>query len=436
MTRPRRRTLLLISQVYVPDPASVGQHLHDVAAEMARRGWRVVVLASARGYNDPSVRYPAREVRDGVEIRRLPLSSLGKRTILHRVVAQLAFLMQATVHGLLVRRLGSVLVSTSPPMCSAIGWLISTVRRAPMVYWAMDLNPDQMVEMGWISPKSPIVRLFEFFNRRVLNRAAAVVTLDRFMAERLERKTDLAGKLTIQPPWPHESALETVAHDENPFRKQHELDGKFVFMYSGNHSVCTPLKTILEAALRMQDDDGIRFMFIGAGTGKAEVDDLIAERKPRNIISLPYQPMSGIRYSLSAADVHLVVVGPQEVGVRHPCKVYGAMALGRPVLLIAPDPCHASDLVAEGIGWHIQHGDVDGAEALCRRIAQADPAELAAMGDLARRLVQQRLTQPALCGEFCDIIESAAGGAIAEAAAAGPPTPSATPPTAAAAQER
>jgi colanic acid biosynthesis glycosyl transferase WcaI len=434
-SQPRRSTLLLISQVYVPDPASVGQHLHDVASEMARRGWRVVVLASARGYNDPSVRYPAREVRDGVEIRRLPLSSLGKRTILHRVVAQLAFLGQATLHGLFVRGLGRVLVSTSPPMCSAIGWLISMVRGAPMVYWAMDLNPDQMVEMGWISPKSPIVRLFDFFNRRVLNRAAAVVTLDRFMAERLERKTNLAGKLTIQPPWPHESALETVAHDENPFRHEHGLDGTFVFMYSGNHSLCTPLKTILEAALRVQDDERLVFMFIGAGTGKAEVDDLIAERKPRNIVSLPYQPMSEIRYSLSAADVHLVVVGPQEVGVRHPCKVYGAMALGRPVLLIAPDPCHASDLVAEGIGWQIQHGDVDGAEALCRRIAGTDPAELAAMGTAARHIVRQRLTQPALCGEFCDIIESAAGRRIAQA----PPAPAITTtpsPSAAAAQER
>lgn len=408
MNSQPQRTLLLISQVYVPDPASVGQHLHDVATEMARRGWRVVVLSSARGYNDPSARYPSRESRDGVEIRRLPLSSLGKRTILHRVVAQLAFLAQATVRGLLARRLGAVLVSTSPPMCSAIGWLISTVRRTPMIYWAMDLNPDQMVEMGWISPRSPVVKLFDFFNRRVLNRAAAVVTLDRFMAARLGRKADIGDKLTIQPPWPHESHLAPVEHAQNPFRARHGLDGKFVFMYSGNHSVCTPLKTILEAALRLQDDDRLVFMFIGGGTGKPEVDQRIAERAPRNMISLPYQPLSEIKHSLSAADAHLVVVGPHEVGVRHPCKIYSAMALGRPVLLVGPDPCHASDLVAQGIGWHIQHGDVDGAVELCRRIARAPEAELRAMGDAGRAVVGQRLTQSRLCGEFCDIIERCA----------------------------
>ena len=81
------KTLLILSQVYVPDPASVGQHMADAATEMARRGYRVVVLAANRGYNDPSMKYPPSEVLDGVEIRRIPLSSFGKGSILMRVLA-------------------------------------------------------------------------------------------------------------------------------------------------------------------------------------------------------------------------------------------------------------------------------------------------------------------------------------------------------------
>ena len=37
----KRSTLLVLSQVYVPDPAAVGQHMHDAATEMARRGHSV-----------------------------------------------------------------------------------------------------------------------------------------------------------------------------------------------------------------------------------------------------------------------------------------------------------------------------------------------------------------------------------------------------------
>jgi len=67
---PRPKTLLVLSQVFVPDPASVGQHMADVAFEMARRGHKVLVYASARGYENPSVIYPAHETLQGVEIRR------------------------------------------------------------------------------------------------------------------------------------------------------------------------------------------------------------------------------------------------------------------------------------------------------------------------------------------------------------------------------
>ena len=76
-----RKTLLIISQTFVPDPASVGQHMADVAVEMARRGYRVKVYTSARGYEDPTVKYPKRENLHGVEVRRLGLASFGKKTI-------------------------------------------------------------------------------------------------------------------------------------------------------------------------------------------------------------------------------------------------------------------------------------------------------------------------------------------------------------------
>ena len=84
LRRHRPRTVVIFSQVFVPDPASVGQHIFDVAAELARRGFRVKVFTANRGYDDPSVVYPKFEVRDGVEIRRLPLSSFGKKSIFTR----------------------------------------------------------------------------------------------------------------------------------------------------------------------------------------------------------------------------------------------------------------------------------------------------------------------------------------------------------------
>jgi len=407
---PPQSTILVLSQVYVPDPASVGQHMADAAEELARRGFSVRVLTSGRGYEDPSVRYAPRETRGGVDIVRLPLASFGKKTLLHRLLGQGLFLLQSIIRGVFIRRLTNILVSTSPPMCSFAALWIAALRRVTgrvkITYWVMDINPDQSVTLGRVSENSLAVRLFNRLNRRILARADDVVVLDRFMAKRIERKSDVRHKMSIIPPWPHEDELEVVPREENPFVEKHGLRDKFVIMYSGNHSIASPLTTLIEAALQLQDNPRLHFMFIGGGLGKKEVEETIEKHRPTNITSLPYQPLSQIKYSLSAGDVHVVSLGNDMVGIIHPCKVYGAMSVARPILMLGPTPSHVADLIDKyDIGWKIAYGDVDGAIGMLRRIANTGPRTLSAMGQTARRAIQQELSKSHLCGRFCDVFQ-------------------------------
>ena len=400
-------TILVLSQVYVPDPAAVGQYMADAAEALAKRKYAVRVLTSGRGYEDPSVKYEPREMRNGVDVIRLPFSSFGKKTIFHRLAGQSLFLLQTILRGLFTRRLSGILVSTSPPMCSIAAVIIAVVRRVKITYWVMDVNPDQIVALGRASENGLAVRVFNWLNRRILKRASDIVVLDRFMAERIKRKCDVQEKMTILPPWPHEDQLELVPKNDNPFIDEHSLQDKFVIMYSGNHSIASPLTTLLEAALRLRDDRRMHFMFIGGGLGKAEVEEVIDREKPENITSLPYQPLSEIKYSLSAADLHVVALGNDMVGIIHPCKVYGAMRVARPILALGPTPSHVADLVDKyQIGWKIEHGDVDGTIETLRRIVRTETSELAAMGLVARKTIERELSKSLLCGRFCDVVLS------------------------------
>ena len=428
----RRKTLLILSQVFVPDPASVGQHMADVAAEMARRGHRVKVYASARGYEDPTKRYPAREDFRGVDVRRIDRASFGKKTIAARVLGTASFTIQVFYRCLTERHLGGIFFSTSPPLVGFAASLAGLLRGVPVAYWAMDLNPDQLIALGKLKPTAPATRALEAVNRFILRRSALVVALDRFMADRLERRMPLRHKLLVMPPWPHEDHIADAApkgmegneaaaaatdvtswpdrRDDNPFRRAHGFVGKFVVMYSGNHSPSNPLDTLLAATLRFRDDPDLRFAFVGGGIGKRDVEAHIAQHGLTNVVSLPYQPIANLRHSLSAADVHVVSLGADMVGIIHPCKIYGAMAVGRPVLYLGPRPSHVSDLLDEhGFGRAVAHGDVAACVRAIDDLRNTHPAELKRMGRTANEVMNRSLAQRLLCGRFCDALERALG---------------------------
>lgn len=397
-----KRSYVFITQVYVPDPNATGQHLADVAEELARRGHNVTVYTSNRGYDEPSNYYPAKETRAGVRIRRVPLSHFGKSSIGVRIAGGLSFVAQSVARAITSRRIDAVIVSTSPPMAPFAAIILHALRRARVKYWIMDINPDQIVALGMASQTSPTVRAFNWLNRRILSAADHVVVLDRMMADRINRKRDVRDKMSILPPWPAHDPAPMVPHEENPFRQKYARPDQRIVMYSGNHGPSSPLTTILEAAKRLRNDPRLLFMFVGGGLGKQEVEEAAGP----NVISLPYQPRAELLNSLSAADVHIVTVGDAVPGIVHPSKVYGAMAVGRPILLVGPPENHVVDIMREHeIGWHILNGDVDSAERVLREIAAMPSSELEAKGLTAYNAMVARGGREAAIARVADVIE-------------------------------
>jgi glycosyltransferase involved in cell wall biosynthesis len=400
-----RKSILVITQVFVPDPASVGQHMADVTSELARRGHRVTVLTSDRGYADPRIRYSRKELQGGVSIRRLALTSFGKSSLFTRLAGAFSFFVQTLWFGLLARDVDSILVSTVPSTAALAGAIVGFLKGARLTYWVMDLNPDQAVALGVAAPNSAAVRLFDWMNRVVLKRAVAVVAMDRFMATRLLAKLDVSDRLHVVSPWAHEQYIKPTVAIGNRFREQHQFGDRFVVMYSGNHSLVNPLTTIIDAAVALQGDSRFVFVFIGDGAAKADV----LRANATNIVHFPYQPLEALSTSLGAADVHVVTMGDDMSGIVHPSKVYGALAAGRPIVFVGPTQSPITELLAgTDVGWHFVHGDVSGLVAKLRELASLSPAERIAINQRAGGLLASRgLAKNAMCGAICDLVEAA-----------------------------
>jgi glycosyltransferase involved in cell wall biosynthesis len=396
---------LILTAVYPPDPASVGQHLADVANALAKRGHIVRVLTPDRGYDNPSVRFSRYEISSGIEISRLRWSSFGKSSIIIRLMGQFFFALQTIVKTLFSFRPDVILITTSPPLGVIPGYILSKLKKSNLVYWVMDINPDEAIALGAVKESSILAILLDFMNKIVLSHSDRVIVLDSYMAKRIKNKAILTKEPIIIPPWPHEDAIKKSNANGNKFRTEHGLQNKFIVMYSGNHSWVHPLDTIIEAAKQLVYRKDIVFVFVGGGVEKKKVEIAI-KNGAKNILSLPYQPLCQLGESLAAADVHLVVMGGSMVGIVHPCKVYGAMAVGRPILAIAPDNSHISDIINKyKIGLRFNHGDIDGVVRGILTFADMDKKEREVIGENAARAVREEFSQEKLRNKFIKILE-------------------------------
>lgn len=337
--------LLILNQAFYPDIVSTAQHATDMAVALVERGHKVTVLCSSRGYDDPSVRFPKHELWRGIEIVRVRPTGFGKSAKWRRAADFASFIASSVVGLSRLSRFDVIVAMTSPPLISFVAALAVPLKARQLVFWSMDLNPDEAIAAGWLSNRSVSAKMLAGMLQYSLDRADRVVALDRFMRQRIEKKGIPGEKISVVPPWSHDDHVRFDRAGRERFRQIHQLRDKFVVMYSGNHSPCHPLDTLLHAAAGLSSRNEILFCFMGGGSEFRKVQEFARDRGLKNIITLPYQPLNSLAASLSAADLHVVVMGDAYVGIVHPCKIYNILTVNSPVLYIGPEESHISDIL-------------------------------------------------------------------------------------------
>lgn len=396
--------ILLLNQAFYPDIVSTALHLKDLARELARRGHKVTVVASRRAYDDPATRFARHETWEGIEIRRVGATGLGKRRKWHRAADFATFLAACSLKTLTLPRPDVIVALTSPPLIAYWSAWLARLRRGHFVYWVMDFNPDEAIAAGWLAASSWPARLLEACSRFCLRQATRIVALDRFMRDRILAKGVSPERVVVLAPWSFDEEVRFDPVGREAFRARHGLQDKFVVMYSGNHSPCHPLKTLLDAAVAARTDPTLAFFFVGGGSELPKVRQFAAQQQLSNIVCLPYQPMEELPGSLSAADLHVVVMGDPLVGLVHPSKIYNLLHISAPLLYVGPSCSHVTEILADlgddQLCAGLHHGDVTGVLEHIARVRQAgrrgDPAQF---GKIANRFARAVLL-PQLVAEI------------------------------------
>jgi hypothetical protein len=356
--------ILLLNQAFYPDVVSSSQHARDLAVGLAEAGHHVTVVASRRAYDSPGRKFKPDEIWNGIRVIRIPSLGLWKRSKWRRSLDFGSFVASCLFALARLGKFDVVIGMTSPPLIAFIAALFTRLKGGKLVYWVLDLNPDEAIAAGWLHSGSLAARMLNRMSQFTLRASGKIVVLDRFMKERVLAKGIDPKAVDVIPPWSHDDAVHDDMTGREAFRREHGLTGKFVVMYSGNHSPCHPLDSLVAAARRLASNPEIVFCFVGGGSEHARVRRIAGEEGLRNIICLPYQPIERLSASLKSADIHAVVMGDPFVGIVHPCKIYNVLRLGMPVLYIGPEQGHVPDMVpaeSRETSWFYaaSHGQVD-----------------------------------------------------------------------------
>jgi colanic acid biosynthesis glycosyl transferase WcaI len=130
--------------------------------------------------------------------------------------------------------------------------------------------------------------------------------------------------------------IRPLTNKNNSFRATHNLDGKFVVLYSGNIALTQGLETVVKAAAQLKEFTDIAFVIVGEAKGLQRLQQECQKVGADNVLLLPFQPRQELPTMLAAADVGLVVQKKNVISFNMPSKIQVLLASGRALIGSVP----------------------------------------------------------------------------------------------------
>ena len=232
-----------------------------------------------------------------------------------------------------------ILYYTNPPTA----YFNSLVFSNPFSIVVFDTYPNALSLIG-VKPTSFFYKIWAKINKRVFKRAQKIITLSEGMKQQLLDYVD-ENKIQVVSIWPGSGDFKPIQKEGNKFLLEKKWMNKFIVLYSGNLGIGHKLEVLIEAAEGLRDIDEILFLFIGEGSKKRKLQDLVTQKQLNNVEFLTWQDASVLPYSLASGDLAVVALEPEATHASVPSKTFNYMAVGAPLLAIGSPGSELESLI-------------------------------------------------------------------------------------------
>ncbi|MBE9109146.1 glycosyltransferase family 4 protein [Nodosilinea sp. LEGE 07298] len=333
--------ILIYSYNYHPEPIGIAPLMTELAEGLAARGHQVRVVTAMPNYPERSI-YPqyrgrlyATEKRNGVTIQRCFVLSCPKRGLVGRLLLESSFITLSLWPALRGWR-PDIILNTSPslPACLPVA-ILKTLFQCPSVLNLQDILPEAAIQTGLLS--NPwVIRLFERLESFAYRSATRISVIASGFRDNLLAKGVPDPKMVTISNWVDVDFIAPRPQASSEFRRRHQLQDKFVVLYTGNIAETQGVRTAIRAAQALAAYPDIRMVIVGEGKQLAVLDRFRQQLGLTNVLLLPFVPRPELPDMLAAADVGLILQKHGVVGFNMPSKTQVLLASGRPILASVP----------------------------------------------------------------------------------------------------
>ena len=410
-----KKSLLMYTNYFYPEVATTGQILTELAEGLSET-FDVTVVCEVPSYAMPledkykTQKYYFEEYK-GLKVVRVRVPEVNKQSKKSRIKYILSYFFNCIGATRKLGKFDLVFTVTQPPVLGGIlGVIGKRITGGKLMYQIMDFNPEQTIAVKYAGNKL-VLNAMMWWDKRSCRKSDVVVTLGRDMQETLLKRFEgkkVPNNVVINN-WIDEKAIHPLPMDDEKvmaFRKQYGLEGKFVIMTSGNIGLYYDFENILKIMEEHKSNKDIVFMFVGDGLVKPKLQAYAQEKHLDNVVFAPFQKKEDLIYSLNAADVHIVTNAKGIKGVSVPSKIYGILAVNKPIWGILEKGSEAWRIIEDSkCGVLVEAGDYDGMHNSLKEIIK-DGKMFVDRYSTGREYLMQHLTKEKSINAYRDALLS------------------------------
>lgn len=301
-----------------------------------------VTIPGVAIFRTPSVRF----------IREVPIGPSGVKFFLDILLFAKAF------HLLFKKRYD--LIHTHEE-ASFMGILLSGVFSIPHLYDMHSSLPQQLSNFRFTRFR-PLIRLFEWLEKRVINSSVAIITICPALEEYVKRLNGAVPHVMIENVASETDPEIITDQDLQKIKTAYSLDGKKVVLYTGTLEPYQGIDLLIKSASHvLRDYKDVVFLLVGGKPDQVKCykDQARALGLSSHFCFAGIRPPEEIPGFIKVSHI---LVSPRISGTNTPLKIYRYLQAGKPIIatdlythtqvlnpdvavLVKPDP----DALADGI---------------------------------------------------------------------------------------